>query len=147
MTTETPRQQPAMRVPGVGWALFVTLLVGVSAAGLALATAGSSELLGALAGTALVAVFFVFGMVNTALAAAFAPRASLMVAMLTYTVQVVALGLLLVALTRSQAAADRVDLSWLGGAVIAGALGWTVALVVDALRRPIELTPEEVGAR
>jgi ATP synthase protein I len=147
MTTATPRQQPAMRVPGVGWALTVTVVVGLSAVLLAAVLGGSEQVLGALAGTALVAVFFLFGMVNTALAAAFAPRTALLVAMLTYTVQVVGLAILLVAVSRSEAAGESLDVRWLAGTVIVGALGWTVALVVDALRQPTEITSAEVGAR
>ena len=133
MTTAPLRQQPSMRVPGVGRALFVTLLVAIAASGLSLVTAGEPQLLGALAGSAMVACFFVFGMVNTALAAAFAPRVALVVALLTYTLQVVALGLVLVTVSRSGLTPDRLDVRWLAGTVIVGALGWTVALVLDAL--------------
>jgi ATP synthase protein I len=147
MTTAIPRQEPALRVPGVGRALAVTFLVGIAAAGLALVIAGDEQLVGALVGTAVVAVFFLFGMLNTALAAAFAPRTALMVAMLTYTIQVVGLGVLLAALVRSGVAGDQLDIRWLGGTVIVGALGWTVALVVDALRTPVEIWSGEVGAR
>jgi ATP synthase protein I len=147
MTTAPLRQQPAMRVPGVGRALAVTLVVGVSAAVLALAVAGRPQLVGALAGAGLVAVFFCFGMLNTALAAAFAPRTALVVAMTTYTVQVVGLGLLLVALARSGLTDDTLDVRWLGGTVIVGALAWSAALVVGALRSPIDVMPGEVGAR
>ena len=133
MTTAPLRQQPSMRVPGVGRALLVTLLLAAVASGLSLLTAGKPQLLGALAGSAMVAGFFVFGMVNTALAAAFAPRVALVVALLTYTLQVVALGLVLVAVSRSGLTPDRLDVRWLAGTVIVGALGWTVALVLDAL--------------
>ena len=143
MTTAPLRQPPSMRVPGVGRALLVTLVLGVAAAGLALLTGGHAEVVGALAGTGVVAAFFVFGMANAALAAAFAPRAALVVALTTYTVQVVALGLLLVAVSRSGLSPDRLDVRWLAGVVIAGALGWTVALVVDAVRTPLpELSGE-----
>lgn len=134
MTTAPLRQHPSPRVPGAGRALVATLVVAGVAAGLALLVAGRSEVVGALVGAAVVAGFFLFGMVNTALAAAFAPRTALVVALLTYTVQVVGLGLLLVALTRSDESARSIDVQWLGGTVIAGALTWTVALVTDALR-------------
>ena len=147
MTTAPLRQQPSMRLPGVGRALVVTLLVAVAAAGLALVTAGGPQLVGALAGAALVAGFFVFGMVNTALAAAFAPRVALLVALVTYTLQVVVLGLVLVAVSRSGLTPDRLDVRWLAGTVIVGALGWTVALVLDALGSTDEVTSEEVVRR
>ena len=133
MTTAPLRQQPSLRVPGVGRALLVTALVAVGASVLALLTGGQPQLLGALAGTAMVAGFFVFGMVNTALAAAFAPRVALVVALLTYTLQVVVLGMVLVAVSRSGLTPDRLDVRWLAATVIVGALGWTVALVLDAL--------------
>jgi ATP synthase protein I len=147
MTTAPLRQQPSMRVPGVGPALVVTLLVGLTASVLALVTGGGAQLVGALAGTAMVAVFFVFGMVNTALAAAYAPRVALVVALLTYTLQVVVLGVVLVAVSRSGLTPDRLDVRWLAGTVIVGALGWTVALVLDALRSTDHITSEEVVRR
>jgi ATP synthase protein I len=147
MTTAPLRHQPSMRVPGVGRALLVTLVLAAAASALALVTAGKAQLLGALAGSALVAGFFVFGMVNTALAAAFAPRVALVVALLTYTLQVVVLGLVLVAVSRSGLTPERLDVRWLGGTVIVGALGWTVALVVHALGTTHEVTSEEVVRR
>ena len=143
MTTATLRQTPSMRVPGVGGALAVTLLIGVTSSGLAVIGWGAAQLAGALVGTGVVAAFFVFGMVNTALAAAFAPRVALVVALSTYTVQVVALALLLVAVSRSGMVPDSLDVRWLAGTVIAGAIGWTVALVVDALRTPLP-EPDDV---
>ena len=145
MTTDALRQPPSLRVPGVGRALVVTLVVAGVSSGLALVVGGSPEVLGALVGAAVVAGFFLFGMLNAALAAAFAPSAALIVALVTYTVQVVGLGLLLVALTRSGATESALDVRWLGGTVIAGALGWTVALVADALRAPMTGQPHEVS--
>ena len=147
MTTAPLRQQPSMRLPGVGRALVVTLVVAVLAAGLALVTAGGPQLAGALAGAGLVAGFFVFGMVNTALATAFAPRVALLVALVTYTLQVVVLGLVLVAVSRSGLTPDRLDARWLAGTVIVGALGWTLALVLDALGSVDDVTSDEVVRR
>lgn len=138
MTTEAPRQHPSLRVPGLGRALLVTLAIGLVATGLASLTGGAAQVVGALVGVALVAGFFGFGMVNTAVAAALAPRTALVVAMLTYLVQVVVLGLVLVGLFRSGATEHDVDVRWLGGTVIVGALAWSVTLVADALRRPTE---------
>jgi ATP synthase protein I len=140
MTTEQLRPSPSLRLPGAGRALVVTVVLGLAACGLAVVVGGGPQVAGALAGTVLVAAFFLFGMVNTALGAAFAPQASLVVALLTYTAQVVALALVLVAVSRSGASPEHLDVRWLAGTVIAGALGWTVALVVDALR----VTSEEV---
>lgn len=131
----------------MGRALVVVLLLAAGASAVALVIAGRPQVLGALLGTAMVAGFFVFGMVNAAMAAAFAPRVALVVALLTYVLQVVALGLVLVAVSRSGLSPDRLDVRWLAGTVIAGALGWTFALVHDALRSTPELTSDGVVRR
>jgi len=148
MTTEAPRHQPSLRVPGLGRALLVTFAIGMVASGLAASTAGRPQVVGAIIGAAMVAGFFLLGMVNTALAAALAPGTALVVALLTYLVQVVVLGLVLVALFRSGATVHDVDVRWLAGTVIVGALAWSVTLVLDALRTPTEppakITPEGV---
>ena len=134
MTTEAPRHRPSLRVPGLGRALVVTLAIAVAATVLATLTSGRPQVVGALIGSALVAGFFLFGMVNTMLAAALAPRIALVVALLTYLLQVVVLALVLVGLHRSGATEHDVDPRWLGGTVIVGALAWSATLVADALR-------------
>ena len=123
-----------MRVPGVGRALAGDRWSSASRPPVwPLVAAGGPQLVGALAGTALVAGFFLFGMVNTALAAAFAPRAALRGRAADLHPAGGGLG---TAPRRGSPGpaltADRLDVRWLGGTVIAGALGWTVALVVDA---------------
>jgi ATP synthase protein I len=122
------------RVAGLGTALAVTLLVTAVSAAAAVVFAGRSELYGALVGSAIVCGFFLFGMVSTNLVAAYAPRLALFVALLTYTLQVLLLGVVLVGLTRSGATERTLDVRWLAGVVIAGTLTWTTTLVVHALR-------------
>jgi ATP synthase protein I len=63
-----------------------------------------------------------------------APRASMMFALMTYTLQVLLLAMVLVAVSRSDLAPDTLDLRWLAGSVIAGTLVWMAALLVGALR-------------
>ena len=46
------------------------------------------------------------------------------------------LGLVLVGLFRSGVTERDLDLRWLAGTVIVGALAWTVTLVLDALHGP-----------
>jgi ATP synthase protein I len=84
--------------------------------------------------------FFCFGTLTTSAVAAVAPGASLVVALLTYTLQVVLLFVLLVAVTRSPAGTSWLDVRWLAGTVLVGTLCWTVALVVHALRSTPEVT-------
>jgi ATP synthase protein I len=86
-----------------------------------------------LIGALVVAGFFALGSVATGVAAAYAPRLSLFVAMLTYTLQVVLLGVVLVALAESDPSANSVDVAWLGCTVIAATLCWTAVLVAHAL--------------
>jgi ATP synthase protein I len=140
MTTERPERltqpgppPPSLRVPGLGRALVSTVVLGVVLGVVAQLGEGRPALLGTVVGMALVWGFFLFGALNTGLAAAYAPRASMLVALLTYTVQVVALALVLVAISRSGMAEDTLDVRWLGGTVILGTLVWTGALVVNTL--------------
>jgi ATP synthase protein I len=123
-----------MRVAGLRTALLVIVVLAVVASTLAMILGGRPELNGALAGAALVAGFFLFGTLGTSLAAAYAPALSLVVALVTYTSQVVLLGIVLVALERSGATSSSLDVRWLAGTVIAGTLCWMAALVTDALR-------------
>jgi ATP synthase protein I len=127
-----------MRVEGLVPALVVTVLVAAVAAGLAALLEGREQVNGALVGAAMVAGFFAFGTLSTSLAAAYAPRVALFVALLTYTLQVVVLGAVLVALTRSGATTTDVDVAWLAGVVIAGTLAWMVTLVIRALTGEVQ---------
>jgi ATP synthase protein I len=122
-----------MRVAGLLPALAVTVLVAALATGAAAVWGDRPQVNGALVGAAMVAGFFLFGTLSASLAAAYAPRLALFVALLTYTLQVVVLGMVLVALTRSGATETSIDVGWLAGVVIAGTLAWVTALVVRAL--------------
>ena len=121
-----------MRVPGLGAGLGVVSALAVVAVGSAALLGGRPQLLGALVGAALVAGFFLFGGLSVGLVVAFAPRASLLVALLTYTLQVAVLAGVFAALSRS--ASETVDLSWVSGTVITGTIAWVAALVATALR-------------
>ncbi|WP_148574644.1 hypothetical protein [Nocardioides caldifontis] len=134
-TTEDPLPMVLPSVPGQRSALLLTLLVGGGGVALAALTGqGERQVVGALVGAGVVGAFFLFGTLTTGFVAAHAPRASLMVAVLTYTLQVVLLALLLTAVTGSPAVRDAVDGQWLGGTVLVGALAWTGALVAGATR-------------
>jgi ATP synthase protein I len=72
--------------------------------------------------------------VTISLVAAYAPRASLLVALLTYVVQVGALALVLAEVQASAAAGSTLDVAWTGGAVVVATVVWLLLLVVRALR-------------
>ena len=78
--------------------------------------------------------FFTFGAFSVNLVATVAPRASMLFALMTYTLQVLLLAVVLVAVGRSDLAPDTLDPRWLGGTVMVGTLAWMAALLVGALR-------------
>ena len=63
--------------------------------------------------------------------------ATLVIALLTYTLQVVAMALAFAALQRSGLLDDALDRGWLAGTVIVGTFGWLVAQIVLATRARI----------
>lgn len=134
-TRSGPR--PGAVGPVVRAALVTTLLLGLVAALVGLAVAGTPALLGALVGTAMVCLFFAAGALVLDVVATIAPAASLLVALLTYTLKVVLIGLVFVALTRSGLMEHEIDARWLGGTVIAGTLAWLVGQVVASTRTRI----------
>jgi ATP synthase protein I len=134
-TTEDPLPMVDPSMPGQRSALLLTVLVAIGGSGIALlAGHGERQVLGALVGAAVVGAFFLFGALTTGFVARHAPQASLLVALMTYTLQVLLLALLLVVIARSPAMQEALDERWLGGAVLVGALAWTGALVVGATR-------------
>ena len=79
---------------------------------------------------------FGFGTFTVNAVAELMPTASLLVALLTYTLQVVAMGLAFVALSGSGALDETIDGAWLGGTVIAGTMVWLVVQIVLATTTP-----------
>ena len=132
MTTARPTA-PSLRVSGVSTALAVVLVGGLAAGVVAGLVEGQPQLLAVLLGAGLVCGFFVFGALSTNLAAAYLPQASLVVALLTYVLQVVGLWVVMLAVTRSGLTDTAVDAGWLAGTVIVGTLLWVVALCARAL--------------
>jgi ATP synthase protein I len=145
MTTAPPttKSGPAPAVVGRGVrvalvsGLVATVLVGGAAALVGALAVGSAAALGAVVGTALVCVFFGAGAVVVAAVARVAPAASLLIALLTYTLNVVLVALVFVALGRSGALGSDIDPQWLGGTVIGGTLVWLTAQVVASMRTRI----------
>jgi ATP synthase protein I len=124
-----------------------TLAAGALTVATAALTAGSAATLGALIGCLLVLGFFGLGGTVVNLVASVSPTASLLVALLTYTLEVVALGAVLVALRRSGALAETVDAAWVGLVVIGATLVWLVAQIIAEVRSRQPLYDEEANAR
>ncbi len=145
MTTTHRTGGPPPPGPGVTEGLTVNLVgsglvvaVGAAVAGagvlLALGVAGRPQAVGALFGAGLVTGFYLFGSLTVSLVAAYAPRASLLVALLTYTLQVGALALVLVRVQRSGTLGVSIDAQWVGGSVVVATVAWLVVLLVRAVR-------------
>jgi ATP synthase protein I len=130
----TVQEGLAANLGGVALLVVVGLVVAAAGAGLGLLVGGGPQALGAVLGAALTTGFYVFGTVTVSLVAAYAPRASLLVAMLTYLLQVAALALVLAAVQESPAAGSTVDVAWTGGTVVVSTVLWLVVLVTRALR-------------
>jgi ATP synthase protein I len=130
----TARTRPATPGGQVRVAFTCTVTAGLLAVALGAATAGSAAATGALVGSLLVLLFFGFGALVVNAVASVSPTASLLVALLTYTLEVVALGAVFVALGRSGALAGAVDGGWIGVVVIALTLVWLAAQIFAALR-------------
>jgi ATP synthase protein I len=137
MTTATPGFRTTSVAPGVRGAALAVLVVGLAATIAAAVFATSAAVLGAAIGAALVLFFFGFGALTVNFVAGRLPSAALLVAVLTYTLQVVLLAVVFVALTSSGATDNDVDPNWLGLTVIACTLTWIGAQIVGATRARI----------
>lgn len=130
MTTETQHRIPdrgaAVLLGAAVWTLVpATVLVVIAAF-----VGGSPAAYGALGGTLLVVAVLGLGAGSVSVVARAMPAASLVFALLTYTLQVAVMGAVLVALTRSGLLEDTLDRRWLGAAVIVGTLAWLIAQIV-----------------
>jgi ATP synthase protein I len=139
--TEEARPDPrgvraglAVNLAAAGLAVAVGVLVGGIGVALGLAVGGRPQALGAVLGAGLMTGFYLFGTVTVSLVAAYAPRASLLVAMLTYVLQVGVLALVLAEVQAKPGAASDLDVRWVGGTVIVATVVFMVVLVVHALR-------------
>jgi ATP synthase protein I len=139
MTTESPRSTAGSGASVLVGAALAALGTGLATVLLGGLLGGAPAAYGALAGTLLVVAVFFLGAGFVHVAAGLVPAASLLVALLTYTLQVLVLALVFAALSRSGLLEDALDRRWLAGAVIAGTVAWMVAQIVltARLRLPV----------
>lgn len=148
MTTESTTTPRYTGMGALVQTAVATVALGLLATLVGALVSGSAAAYGALIGTALVVAVFLFGTFTVNAVATILPSAALLVALLTYTLQVLAMGLAFASLSRSGLLDQTVDRTWLGGTVIAGTLMWTMAQVVLATRAriPVYDLPEEPRA-
>jgi ATP synthase protein I len=131
MTTAQPTPRRGRSVLGP---LSVTTALGLLLVVLAAVATGAAGALGAVIGIVLVVAVFAFGAVVVGIVALVSPGASLLVALLTYTLQVVAVGLVYVGLSSGGALEGPVDPRWLSAGVIVATLAWTTTQVLVITR-------------
>lgn len=123
----------------------VTVVVGSLLAVAGAVLAGSAAAYGALVGTALVVVVGTGGALVVDAVAGVLPTASLLVALLTYTLQVLLLLVAFLALERSGLLASDLDRGWVGGAAIVATFQWLLAQLLLTVRTRVpayDLGPE-----
>lgn len=130
MTTELQRRSPCRGTGALLGAAVAVSVVGVVLMVAAAVAQGAPAAYGALVGVLLVLGVLGLGSAVVDVVARVMPTASLMVALMTYGLQVVLMAALFAGLTRSGLLEDALDRQWLGGAVIAGTLTWMVAQLV-----------------
>ncbi len=137
MTTETlHRTRPAGARVLLGAAL-AAMLAGAGAVLAGLLLDGTPAASGALVGALLVVFVLGLGTLAVDAVAGVMPSASLVVALLTYTLQVLLMGLAFWVLSRSGALGTTLDERWLAGTVIAGTAVWLVVQIRSATRARI----------
>lgn len=117
LTTTTPG--PLVLAAGV------TVVVGALVVLTGAVSGGAPSAYGALVGVAIALLVFSFGAFAVDAVARLMPVASLLVALLTYTVQVLLMLVVFVALNRAGVLDNTLERGWLGGAIIAAVLTWT----------------------
>ncbi len=163
MTTAEKPAGPSTRPVLVGGevrpALVVTVGVAVLLAVAGALVVGAPAVAGVGVGTAMVVVFFGLGTLVVNAVAAVSPSASLLVALLTYTLEVVLVAVVFSALNASGALGTTVDATWAGMSVVVATVAWLLVHLVTATRsrqllydlppRPVEQAPDasDAGAR
>lgn len=104
----------------------------------ALASGGEAATL-ALIGVGIAVGVFAFGAFCVHVASALVPSAALLVALVTYTGQLVVVFAIFISLTREGGAADGPHRGWLAAAVVACTLAWLVVQLVTSTRQRIPL--------
>lgn len=148
MTTELQRRTTGTGGSALLGAAFLAFCLGVATAVTGAVVSGRPALLGAIIGTLIIVGVFGLGSMAVDLVSRVMPAMSLLVALMTYLLQVVLMAVIFLELSRSGALDSAVDARWLAGVVIAGTLTWMVAQVIltTRLRIPVyDLT--DVGAR
>ncbi len=100
-------------------------------------TAGRSAVVGAATGGLLTLAVFALGIAVVAMVARVLPSASLLVALMTYVLQLLVLALCIAAIERAGVTAETLSRGWFAAGVIAVTVLWLVGQLVSATRQRI----------
>jgi ATP synthase protein I len=135
-TTERPRTgQPRGTTPRVLLvaSACVALAVGVAVV-IGATSSGATAAGGALVGGGLALLFLTFGSVTVYAATSLAPQSSMLVALMTFLLQVVLVAAVFYALDASGVVGDQLSGPWVAGGVITAAVSWILAQLVASAR-------------
>lgn len=133
-TQDVPRD-PGLRV--LGRALSVAAAAGVVTSVTGLLAAGQAAGSGAVAGAVVTLAVLAFGTVSVHVVSSAMPSASLLVALLTYALQLLLMTVVLSALRQSQAWGSTLAPGWLASGVVAVTLAWGAGQVWHSSRARI----------
>ena len=139
MTTETRSLTRDHGFRALVSAALGTVVIGLLVSLVAAFVGGSAAAWGALIGTALVVTVFGFGSFTVNAVASVLPTAALMVALLTYSLQVLVMALVFAGLSTSGLLDDTISRGWLAGTVIAGTFAWIAVQIAQATSRRIPI--------
>lgn len=137
MTTEMTHRSPFTGVRVLLGSASTAVVAGLVVIAAAAVAGGADAVAGAVAGALLTAGVLAFGAFVVNAVAGVMPAAALVVALFTYTLQVLVMGLVFWVLSSSPQAASSLDERWLGGSVIVTTLAWLVAQLTLTLRQRI----------
>ncbi|MEI2713700.1 MAG: hypothetical protein V9G04_10540 [Nocardioides sp.] len=118
------------------------VLIAVAFVALAALADGRAGATGAGVGAAIAIGVLLFGSVAVNLVARITPSLSLLVALMTYALQLLALIVIFTALHRSNAFGAGSERAWLAGGVVVATLAWTVVHLAVATRTRIPVYDE-----
>ncbi|MDN5895427.1 MAG: hypothetical protein L0H93_15560 [Nocardioides sp.] len=139
MTTELKHSTPKPGVKVLLDAMVVAAVLGLLVALLGAVTDGAPAAYGALVGTLVIVFVLAFGAFSVELVSRVVPAMSIIVALLSYALQLVLLLVILVSLDRAGALEESLAPKWVVAAIIVGTFTWLVAQIVitTRLRLPV----------
>ena len=143
MTTESKQDTRQVHLAGTSSVLLgaagAALVVGAVLAVSAWLLADAAAVRSALLSTLLVVVVIGFGVFVLHTVASIMPSATVLVALVTYSLQLVVLAAVVLGLARSGMMDETLDRRWFGGGVALSTLVWMVAQIVGFVRARIPL--------